>query len=74
VFFAGFARKKNTPFPPSFIEMILNYRVTERLILRWLRIEDADFILKEWGDRVVTYYMRDEDPLKTREQAEEKCC
>jgi [ribosomal protein S5]-alanine N-acetyltransferase len=44
---------------------------TERLVLRWLRMEDADFILKEWGDLVVTHYMRDEDPLKTREQAEE---
>jgi ribosomal-protein-alanine N-acetyltransferase len=43
---------------------------TERLVLRWLRMEDADFILKEWGDQVVTYYMRDEEPLKTREQAE----
>jgi len=44
---------------------------TERLILRWLQIGDADFILKEWGDLEVTYYMRDEEPLKTREQAEE---
>ncbi|MCX5977802.1 MAG: GNAT family protein, partial [Coprothermobacterota bacterium] len=44
---------------------------TVRLVLRALRMEDADFILKEWGDSVVTYYMRDEDPLKTREQAEE---
>jgi ribosomal-protein-alanine N-acetyltransferase len=45
--------------------------ITARLILRWLRMDDADFILKEWGDQVVTYYMRDEEPLKTREQAEE---
>jgi len=44
---------------------------TPRLVLRALRMEDADFILKEWGDTVVTYYMRDEEPLKTREQAEE---
>ena len=34
-------------------------------------MEDASFIFKEWGDPVVTYYMRDEEPLKTREQAEE---
>jgi len=44
---------------------------TERLILRALRVEDADFVLKEWGDPVVTYYMRDEEPLKTLQQAEE---
>jgi RimJ/RimL family protein N-acetyltransferase len=44
---------------------------TPRLILRALRMEDADFIFKEWGDLVVTHYMRDEEPLKTREQAEE---
>jgi ribosomal-protein-alanine N-acetyltransferase len=44
---------------------------TTRLVLRALRMEDADFIFKEWGDPLVTYYMRDEDPLKTREQAEE---
>jgi ribosomal-protein-alanine N-acetyltransferase len=44
---------------------------TARLVLRALRMEDADFIFKEWGDAVVTYYMRDEEPLKTREQAEE---
>jgi len=34
-------------------------------------MEDADFIFKEWGDPVVTYYMRDEDPLKNLEQAVE---
>lgn len=44
---------------------------TARLVLRALRMEDADFILKEWGDPVITRYMRDEEPLKTREQAEE---
>jgi RimJ/RimL family protein N-acetyltransferase len=44
---------------------------TARLVLRALHMEDADFILKEWGDPVVTYYMSDEEPLKTREQAEE---
>jgi len=40
---------------------------TVRLVLRALRMEDAEFILKEWGDPVVTYYMRDEEPLRTRE-------
>jgi ribosomal-protein-alanine N-acetyltransferase len=45
---------------------------TERLILRALRMEDAGFVFKEWGDPVVTYYMLDEEPLKTLEQAEEK--
>jgi [ribosomal protein S5]-alanine N-acetyltransferase len=44
---------------------------TARLVLRALRMEDAEFILKEWGDPVVTLYMRDEEPLKTLEQAEE---
>ena len=42
---------------------------TTRLVIRALRMEDADFILKEWGDALVTFYMRDEQPLKTREQA-----
>lgn len=44
---------------------------TVRLVLRALRMEDAGFIFQEWGDPVVTYYMRDEEPLKTLEQAEE---
>lgn len=44
---------------------------TERLVLRALRLDDADFIFQEWGDAVVTYYMWDEDPLASREQAEE---
>jgi ribosomal-protein-alanine N-acetyltransferase len=44
---------------------------TQRLILRALRMEDAEFVLKEWGDPVVTFYMRDEEPLKTLEQARE---
>jgi ribosomal-protein-alanine N-acetyltransferase len=44
---------------------------TARLMLRALRMEDAGFIFKEWSDPVVTYYMRDEEPLKTREQAVE---
>lgn len=45
---------------------------TTRLVLRALRMEDADFIFKEWSDPEVTYYMRDEEPLKLREQAEER--
>ena len=44
---------------------------TARLVLRALQMGDADFILKEWGDPLVTTYMRDEEPLKTREQAVE---
>jgi ribosomal-protein-alanine N-acetyltransferase len=44
---------------------------TTRLVLRALRMEDADFLFKEWSDPAVTYYMRDEEPLKSREQAEE---
>jgi RimJ/RimL family protein N-acetyltransferase/nitroimidazol reductase NimA-like FMN-containing flavoprotein (pyridoxamine 5'-phosphate oxidase superfamily) len=42
---------------------------TERLLLRPLSLEDAPFILKEWGDPVVTYYMRDEEPLQTLQDA-----
>ena len=44
---------------------------TERLILMSLRMEDADFIFREWGSPVVTHYMRDEEPLRSREEAEE---
>ncbi len=44
---------------------------TDRLVLRALLMEDVDFIYKEWGDPVVTHYMRDEEPLKSLEQAEE---
>jgi len=43
---------------------------TERLILRALRLEDAGFILQEWGSPLVTFYMRDEEPLQTLEEAE----
>ncbi len=43
---------------------------TERLVLRALRMEDTDFILREWGSPVVTLYMRDTAPLQTREEAE----
>ena len=45
---------------------------TERLVLRALQMEDADFIFKEWGDPVVTRYMTDEEPLKTLEEAKER--
>lgn len=44
---------------------------TDRLVLRALLMEDADFIYKEWGDPEVTHYMRDEEPLKSLEQAKE---
>lgn len=44
---------------------------TKRLVLRALRMDDADFIFKEYGDPQVTYYMRDEEPLKSLEQAKE---
>jgi RimJ/RimL family protein N-acetyltransferase len=42
---------------------------TMHLVLRALRMEDADFIFKGWGSPEVTIYMRDEKPLKTRQQA-----
>lgn len=45
---------------------------TKRLVLRALRMEDADFIFKEWGDPMVTHYMTDEEPLKSLDEAEEK--
>lgn len=44
---------------------------TARLVLRAPRLNDADFIFKEWSDPEVTLYMRDQEPLKVREQAEE---
>ncbi len=44
---------------------------TARLVLRSLRMEDADFLFKEWSDPLVTELMSDEEPLRTREQAEE---
>ena len=44
---------------------------TKRLVLRALRMDDAEFIFKEWGNSQVTYYMRDEEPLKSLEQAKE---
>jgi [ribosomal protein S5]-alanine N-acetyltransferase len=42
-----------------------------RLVLRALKMEDADFIFREWGDPQVTHYMRDEQPLKSRQEAVE---
>jgi ribosomal-protein-alanine N-acetyltransferase len=45
---------------------------TARLVLRSLRMEDVDFIFKEWSDPAVTNYMHDEEPLKSQEQAEER--
>jgi len=45
---------------------------TARLVLRALRMEDADFIFKEWGDPEMVYFMRDEEPLRTREEAVER--
>jgi ribosomal-protein-alanine N-acetyltransferase len=44
---------------------------TDRLVIRALRMDDTDFIFREWGDSTVTHLMRDEEPLKTLEQAEE---
>jgi len=44
---------------------------TSRLVLRAMRMEDADFLFKEWSDPWVTRLMCDEEPLKTREQAVE---
>ena len=44
---------------------------TARLVLRELRMKDADFLFKEWSDPAVTHFMSDEEPLQTREQAEE---
>lgn len=44
---------------------------TGRLVLRGLRMEDADFLFIEWSDPQVTCFMCDEEPLQKREQAEE---
>jgi RimJ/RimL family protein N-acetyltransferase len=55
----------------QFIDQAYPRLETARLFLRALRMEDANFILQEWGSSVVTYYMRDEEPLKTLEQAKE---
>jgi len=44
---------------------------TDRLVLRELRMEDEDFLFKEWSDPAVTHFMCDAEPLQKREQAEE---
>jgi len=44
---------------------------TERVVLRALRMDDCDFVFREWADPVVTHYICDEEPLRIREQAEE---
>lgn len=51
---------------------IANLRLeTDRLVLRELHMEDADFLFHEWSDLEVTRFMCDEDPLQKIEQAEE---
>jgi len=35
-----------------------------------MNLEDTDFLFKEWSDPEVTYFMRDEEPLNKKEQAE----
>lgn len=47
---------------------------TDRLLLRGLHLEDADFLFTEWSDPQVTRFMCDEEPLQQREQAEEVLC
>jgi ribosomal-protein-alanine N-acetyltransferase len=47
---------------------------TARLVLRALRMDDADFLFKEWSDSDVTALMHDEEPLQAREQADEFLC
>jgi len=48
--------------------------ITPRLKIRVMNFEDADFLFKEWSNPKVTYFMRDEEPLKSRGQAEEFIC
>ena len=51
---------------------IANLRLeTDRLVLRELHMEDADFLFQEWSDPEVTRFMCDEDPLQKIEQAED---
>lgn len=42
----------------------------ERVALRALGPGDVDFLFREWSDPDVTRFMRDEPPLKSREEAE----
>jgi ribosomal-protein-alanine N-acetyltransferase len=44
---------------------------TDRLILRHLTLDDAEFILRHWGDPVVARYLFDEDPVADLDQARE---
>jgi len=44
---------------------------TERLILRQLTLEDADFIFRHFSDSAVTQYLMDEPPVTEYAQAQE---
>ena len=44
---------------------------TKRLVLRALTMDDAEFVFKEYCDPQVSFYMRDEEPLESLEQAKE---
>ena len=44
---------------------------TERLILRQLTLEDADFVFRHFSDSAVTQYLMDEPPLTEYAQAQE---
>ncbi len=47
---------------------------TPRLVLRELRMEDADFLFIEWSDPAVTHFITDQEPLQSREQLEDFLC
>jgi ribosomal-protein-alanine N-acetyltransferase len=42
---------------------------TGRLVLRGLHMDDAEFVLRHFGDPSVTEYLLDEEPLTSEEQA-----
>lgn len=44
---------------------------TARLVLRELRLEDADFLLTEWSNPAVAHFFKDQEPLQTRSQVED---
>ncbi|MHB8134960.1 MAG: GNAT family N-acetyltransferase [Anaerolineaceae bacterium] len=44
---------------------------TERLLIREMHLEDADFHFNKWSDPEVSRFMCDEYPLQKREQAED---
>jgi len=44
---------------------------TERLVLRQLTLEDADFVFQHFSDPAVNQYLMDEPPVKEIEQAQE---